>query len=390
MKVKNTAQPTLMLLIIVVENAHLYEPKTVTDIILASKLMPKKLTIVAPNANVTNISDHFVVLKKLMTFGDSTVKISSVLNATSSPTVILPRTKSNFDSTMKLIDLLDLGTNNLILIVFDGERHPVSPNIRINQQIYFTAGKTLTEMYSIGGKLVKTTIGKYVKDQGLHTTPNLKLTLSEDWSVDVGKRRSDFLGQRISAIVVPDPPYSYFDPNFDFTRAEKHTKDSSVQLHYVGDKSHASGLYVELFQSLAHRLNFSYDFIAHVHATRIPWGKLDENKNFYGLANFVANETVDVFAAGLSHIWMRQLHLNFLPGVGGKSPSIFIRNNLNEEISWFMYVRPFNGNLWIALFCLAVLIAINLHIVNSNRGGFQVLDEIIGIIITRWCSYRKD
>ncbi len=360
----------LVLLAFLPHEIHPLKSETVVGIIKASNLKPpNKVSIGATGPPSDN--DMFDIVKNLMRSGFN-VQTNGSYNKANSPIVFLPGSVSSFSKTMTLIDTEDLGTNQIVLIIFENDIP--GHNIRINQQIYFVniSSMELTEEYNIGGKTVSKTIGKYVKNES--EAGQFQLSSTEDLFLDVGKTRGNFFGQYVSAITGHDPPYTYLDRESIFPGGKKFHGDSTGQLYHVVD--HAFGLYIDFFQSLSVSLNFSYDYVAHVNAGNIPWGELDENNNYYGLSLYVTNGTFDVFVAGMSFIPIRQRHLNFLPVVGGKSPAIFIKNSIGEEFNWFMYIRPFSLTLWTVIVLMAVLISSCLHFANNQaQRGFQVLPD---------------
>ncbi len=285
-----------LVLLWVLQNSKGSSPNNVeivANILKASLSNFNKTIILEPEDNVP--VENIYLAKKLMSL-EFAMKVVSPETFHDQdnyvPIAIIPRTESSFEKALAFIDSLDLGTSFPVLVIHDSlvTNIPNSwNNIRMNQQIYFVNLQRLDiiETYTIGGYRVVKTIGRFDQaEEGVGLVPSM----SEDWSIDIGKRRNNFFAKDVTAIVAHDPPYSYLRPGFLTTP----NHPGSKQLHFAND--HAFGLYIDIFDDMANSVNFTYDLFSHVDDADIAWGSLSQNGTFEGLSVFVTNGTIDVFA----------------------------------------------------------------------------------------------
>ncbi len=279
----------------------------------------------------------------------------------SHPLFMFAKDSPSLNLSLDLIDKMDLGTQMpLIALLGSGvsERtiQSLGTTVRMNQQVYFVTASDLEirEAYSIGIIKLSKVIGEFVETEHGH----YELSLDIDLSTDLGHRRNNLFGHAIKALVGQDPTYSYIRPGLE----RQDNFDSELELYRADN--FVNGLYIDVLNTLSKEVNFTYKTFAHSEQIE-SWGTVINNK-VTGLVRYIVNGTVDMTATPGSFTAARHTVLNYLPTIGAKIPSIFIKNNLGQDLSWSTFFKPFSIPLWMTLFSMALGIAGCLLLANFN------------------------
>ena len=209
--------------------------------------------------------------------------------------------------------------------------------------------------------MVQNTIG-ILKAEG---QSDFKMELfQDDWSIDVGKRRANFEGQHLNVFVGSDPPFTYLSPGR--VQDSKHF-DQEVGLYDVTSHSPTGGLYHNLFMELHRQLNFTFKFFSSTNQI-ISFGTVINN-TATGTMRYLVNGSIDVLASSTSLTQPRSAIVQYLPIIGGKIPSIFIRNSMGKEVNWLTFTKPLSKQLWIAIIFVAIVMAACLFIANKGQSN---------------------
>ncbi len=280
--------------------------------------------------------------------------------------VIKVKNESSLTKAMKVIHDQDLGVKKPVLLFMSSHiKFSSNIRIRINQQVYFISldTKTIMEMYSIGNKVINNTIGRYVKEG-----TEFKLNMDQDLSLDIGSRRNNLHGQSLNVFVANEPPYSYLS---SARVQDPQLFNPEVGLYDMTTKPPIGGHYVSLFKELHRRLNFTFRLFA-LHDQIMSYGTVIDNKTI-GIMRHFENGTIDLLAGATSMTLPRSTVVEYLPIVGGKFPSIFIRNAMGQEFNWLTFLRPFSNQLWLVIIFVAVAIGTLFYIANDYSPSHKVL-----------------
>ena len=201
----------------------------------------------------------------------------------------------NVMMSLSLIQDHNLGTTDLVLIILPTETlindmDYTKLNIRIDQEIFFTSMDTLTinEIYRINGHLVKDLVGTYHRNK---LNESLTFNFSKaNWSNVLGKRRNNFFGANLIAMIDHDPPYTSLNPEFK----KKSTFHENNQTFDVTPFIE-TGVVLDLMLYVAQQLNFTYTFYKRLDGV---WGSIVNNVSSGMISNLYhgnADIAVDVF-----------------------------------------------------------------------------------------------
>ncbi len=217
---------------------------------------------------------------------------------------------------------------------------------QIQEEIYFIdMGKLeMFECYSVNNVRIKTTIGTFMWNYrrnkfDLHLEP---LPLSFEI------RRSNFQGKHFIAMTDHFPPFAILKPGFEMAAPFFENNQTYLVSNWTGP-----GLYYDLLKIMATDMNFTYSLYKRKDGL---WGTVIDGKP-RGMLSNLYDGSADIIAAGFALSFVRSNFCQYLNPINSAKAGIFIKSESFEDISYFLYIRPLTGNIWMVVILIAILIA---------------------------------
>ncbi len=300
-----------------------------------------------------------------------------------SSTICLLNSKAETDKWVRLISSQPLlGTLRPIVIFFQGsnlEEYILELTkqfpIQINQMVYFInlQSKRLFETYSVNTVFMHRTLGEF--------DSNLKSFIPSTTSLDFVKRRGNFNGLHINAMA---QIYigSIFAPDGYQDFAKFHSKNQTFEVTDL-----VSGPQIEMFKQMSMSLNFSFSLYQRKDRA---WGSV-QNGQPNGMLKNLHEGSADIVVAVYTISRIRADFVDFLPPFLGFKIALLIGNHQVEEVTWTMFVKPFQWDIWIALILTALVFAMWLHWSVKNDWSSKVsLKDCLDFLGWFWATFMAN
>ncbi len=286
-------------------------------------------------------------------------------NVRFNPLVCQVETLSELKTALEMIDKYDSGTKNIVYLIVPNDSFvQLVTNIRLNQQIFTLDLKTLevAESYRVNYNTLRNPIGNYIIK--LNGEVDFRFHDFDNWSLHVGKRRSNLHGEHITIVTSHDPPYTAFRDGY--LTAAPFLQDT--QAYDVTDWTF--GIYHEILQTLADEANFTFSIIARKEGG--GFGTVENGTKTSNTLNNIVDGSADMIVGALGITENRKLVLDYLPIISSNWPSIFIRNSPVEDFHLTTITKPFATDVWISCIVVVVIYATWLFL-----GNHQISDGVL-------------
>ncbi|KAK4326215.1 hypothetical protein Pmani_003249 [Petrolisthes manimaculis] len=136
------------------------------------------------------------------------------------------------------------------------------------------------------------------------------------------------------------------------------------------------GYLVEVFNTLAHRLNFRYRFVLPSTKENYTFG-MGRPDNYSGLVGMVYRREADVILASLTISEERLEVLDFSVPMDHFVRNLYIRTDaVHSKVGWGTYVLSFNGDVWVMTVVLVVVTSFTLWVISRfeiTMGPLEIL-----------------
>ena len=101
------------------------------------------------------------------------------------------------------------------------------------------------------------------------------------------------------------------------------------------------------------------------------WGTVVNNKTV-GILSNLEDESADLVVSAFGLNIVRLPFIKPLPQMTAKLPSIFIKSEVEEDVGWSTFYRPFANNLWHVLTMVSIVHASWLFLTNDAFSNINV------------------
>ena len=258
----------------------------------------------------------------------------------------------------------------LILTQIEEEKDLIKVNLSIDKQIYFVdeVSWKIYETYTINELQIIKYLGVIQATNSALKEGNVEFVKSEQYIPFFEKRRSNFHGVQLNAMVELESPYVYTSVDNFASEVSYFSNNKTYDMTNVID-----GVYVDVLHSLEKIHNFSTKL--YMRKDR-EWGVPKSFPNGTVILDgmiktLVEIDSVDFIWTALDILPARISYVQFLTPLSYDHGGIFIPNQEKmNQVHFILYLEPFSLNLWIAILLTDLLIVGLIYIThwfsNSN------------------------
>ena len=232
----------------------------------------------------------------------------------------------------------------LIILLNDYETNRIDLKIDIDKRVFFYNRRNLSlhELYTINEYRISRLLGSIipVRNGAKHVYKRVE-------KHPFLKRRSNFWGQNLAAVVEDQQPFIMFKP-YIVPKAidSNHYSLETLDVTY--------GLFYDVLKLMKKSLNFTTTLTRRFDGN---WGKKDKNGTWNGMVKSLLDGEADLIATSLTVNKDRYEAVDFLFPIGKESYAIYIGNPDQADIDWNIYRYPFSNVSWICMFCSVFVLA---------------------------------
>ena len=262
---------------------------------------------------------------------------------------------------LSVIDVKNLGIQHPVLVVIrDKDLLERMQSIRIDQEIYFLyqsqTDYMLYEVYTIGNRKSVTLLGTYSID--LNRELIFKPDIGAMTEQTLVRRRSNFFGQNLIAMVEHEPPDIYLPSDIE-NHAQFHENNQTFDVTNVVKQ----GRYLSLFQDMVSDLNFTFSLYKRKDGV---WGSVANGKPV-GMLEDLTTGSADLVAGGYALVLVRIPYIKPLVPVSESISGLFIKRDKSQEnFDWTIFLEPLQPEVWIVILCSALTYGIVFHFTNES------------------------
>ncbi len=203
---------------------------------------------------------------------------------------------------------------------------------------------TVTERYMTNGHSVENPIGRILSSEG-------RVRYRQEATESFLRRRSDFGGVPLKAMIEPDVPYLTFDRGVkkEETGWVEDRRGHPIKLL---DRSGVSGLFFDVLRVLEKDMNFTTELYTRKDGA---WG-YPVNDTWVGMIANVIDGDAEFILGSLTINQLRIQVVNYLHTLTKTTGAIYISHKGLEEHAWLSFLYPFRTEVWTCLFFHAVLL----------------------------------
>ncbi len=112
--------------------------------------------------------------------------------------------------------------------------------------------------------------------------------------------------------------------------------------------------------------------------------------HFLGMISNLIDGSADLIATSLTVTFERAKFIDYLPPISPQIGALYIKNEMANEIDYFVFLDPFSTLLWIAIFVTSFALAVFLYGIstmlgiNDHQGG---LASFLGLF---WLTFKAN
>ena len=274
--------------------------------------------------------------------------------------------------------------NNKAVIICKNEIREDLKQLELNigQEVYFyiKATSEVYEFYTVNGLKVKRKLGSF------DDLDNRSFKWMQGINQNILKRRSDFFGTTLKAMVDPSPEAVILQTNY----MDIATYFPENQTYLVNGL--VKGSFIDILEALQDRLNFTTNLYKRKHKSI---GFVNDWKNgtisATGMVGDVYFKKADLIVFSLHMVHERAVYIDFLPPIKPFTRTLFVPTHASTSAYKLdTYFGPFRPQLWIMIIVSVVLISVFNSIVQFKTKRYRNISKIILTSMTLvWSSIKS-
>ena len=274
--------------------------------------------------------------------------------------------------------------NNKAVIICKNEIREDLKQLELNigQEVYFyiKATSEVYEFYTVNGLKVKRKLGSF------DDLDNRSFKWMQGINQNILKRRSDFFGTTLKAMVDPSPEAVILQTNY----MDIATYFPENQTYLVNGL--VKGSFFNILEALQHQLNFTTNLYQR-HDRSL--GFVNDWKNgtitATGMVGDIYFKKADIILHGLHMVYERALYIEFLPPLQPFRRSLFIPTHASSTAYKLdTYLGPFRPQLWMMIFVSIIFISVfNLVFQLKNKQCHNLSKITLTSMTLVWSSIKS-
>ena len=254
-------------------------------------------------------------------------------------------------------------------------------SMNIDQEVYFfdETSEEVFEAYEINNMKIKRNLGHYnTKNNSFHWNSNKYQTIF--------RRRANFHGLTLKAIVEPFPPSVFVDNNYK----ENARFIKSNQTYLLN--GFVKGVNIDILEHLQDRLNFSTDLYKRQVKS---YGYVKDWKNGtitgVGMISDIYFKRADMIISGIMMLESRLSHMDYLRPLVHNTWGLYIsKNAVHDAMEYDNYFKAFELQTWSTIFFFITLIGIIKLLVFTFVGEIKknYSFPLVGMKLV-WCAMKS-